>query len=444
MKNLQNFNGRWKLRLRVPNDCRDKLGRLEFVKSLGAISKPEAETRAHALLAEWKRKILEARKTPLSPLLLERVPDSVKEETKLRVESLVDQYPDWTEEVDAESMYVRAATVTAQNAGLVPDTSERSENAVAEALGYYCIPSSHLDEYVKVKLQDLKPRSQNEHISVLKNELFKFFPKIGSSFDRYAVLTWWEAYLGRDEPPAAATLRKYLSHVTAYMRWLIAKGYTDKPNYFADLEPVTKRDAARKRRRPERKPFRDEELARLYSAILDRNKSDGLKELFLLATFTGCRIEEICQLKSNDIYQTSEGIGYIDIPESKTSKGQNRLVPIHPKIEHLILDKAGYIIDIGKICNQYGERSGPLGKKFSRLKKELGFGEDKVFHSLRKTFIDQLKANDTPEVLAADIVGHEVGTMTYGVYASGAPVAKLAPYVYEVCYPELEKAMAHT
>ena len=54
MRNLKfnSNNGQWVVRLVVPKDVRDDIGRYEFKKWLGAISKQEAEILAHQLLAD--------------------------------------------------------------------------------------------------------------------------------------------------------------------------------------------------------------------------------------------------------------------------------------------------------------------------------------------------------------------------------------------------------
>jgi len=84
--------------------------------------------------------------------------------------------------------------------------------------------------------------------------------------------------------------------------------------------------------------------------------------------------------------------------------------------------------------NKYGERSAGISKKFGRLKSELNYDSSKVFHSFRKSFIDKLKQMQCPEQIAADIVGHEIDTMTYGLYASGTPVEQLFMWVDRVEY----------
>ena len=53
----------------------------------------------------------------------------------------------------------------------------------------------------------------------------------------------------------------------------------------------------------------------------------------------------------------------------------------------------------------------PIGKRVGRLKKRLGFGATKVFHSIRKTVITQLEQAGVPESVTADIVGHEKKTI---------------------------------
>ena len=64
-------------------------------------------------------------------------------------------------------------------------------------------------------------------------------------------------------------------------------------------------------------------------------------------------------------------------------------------------------------------RSNAIGKRFSALKQAKEYGGEFVFHSLRKTVASLLKDAEVPEFVAADLLGHEIGTMTYGLYARG-------------------------
>ena len=54
----------------------------------------------------------------------------------------------------------------------------------------------------------------------------------------------------------------------------------------------------------------------------------------------------------------------------------------------------------------------------------MGFDNRYVFHSIRKTVTTLLEQAGVPEGVAADIVGHEKQTMTYGVYSGGSSLAQ--------------------
>ena len=77
----------------------------------------------------------------------------------------------------------------------------------------------------------------------------------------------------------------------------------------------------------------------------------------------------------------------------------------------------------GLTANKYGDRSNGIGKRFGKLKASLGFGQQHVFHSMRKTVVTILENAGVPENVVADIVGHEKTTMTYGLYSGGVSLA---------------------
>ena len=70
----------------------------------------------------------------------------------------------------------------------------------------------------------------------------------------------------------------------------------------------------------------------------------------------------------------------------------------------------------GQKADKYNDRSGAIGSRFSRLKTAAGYGEELVFHSLRKTVATLVENAGVPEGIAADILGHEKKTLSYGLY----------------------------
>ena len=445
MKNLRiSKTGYWQLRLVIPADVRDVLGKREFKKSLGQLTKQEAEIEANLLLSKWKFEILRCRQQ------LKNITGTETNPVNLQHLSFDDDHKKRITRQAVSSLELLAGVPEVSNQDVAHHIRERleddfdisaTEDDVGAYFGIYCKPASYLEQYRLEKLSGLvNKRSEDEHLGVLRNQFIANFPIIDDRFTKRMVEQWWDSFRVCEKPPAPSTLRKYKSHCSAYMRWLRRKEYTLRPNFFDELEPITKREASKKRVIPKRKAFTDTEIGILWSAMISAKKPDKpLQELFLLALYTGCRIEELCQLQECDVKQTETGRLYIDIPVSKTERGEERLVPVHKAIEPIVTSKTGYLVEVGIVNNRYGERSSAIGKRFSRLKSKLNFGADKVFHSTRKTFIDKLKEHGTPEQFAADIVGHEIHTMTYGVYASGAPISTLFQYVDQISYKSLEQ-----
>ena len=101
---------------------------------------------------------------------------------------------------------------------------------------------------------------------------------------------------------------------------------------------------------------------------------------------------------------------------------RNRLVPIHPKIKPLVkrLREAavdGYLVP-STAEGKYGIRSNPLSKRFGHLKTALKFGKGHVFHSIRKTVATQFEQAGVAEGVAADVLGHDKKTLSYGLYSA--------------------------
>jgi integrase len=162
-------------------------------------------------------------------------------------------------------------------------------------------------------------------------------------------------------------------------------------------------------------------------------KDQQLADLIAVAAYSGARIEELCSLKVSAVAGST-----FKVTDAKTTAGV-REVPIHSNLKGTVTRlrksaKDGYLFsNLG--ANKYGDRSNAIGKRFGRLKASLGFGEQHVFHSIRKTFVTLLENAGVSENLAADIVGHEKPRVTYGLYSGGASVVVKAAAVERVKYP---------
>jgi integrase len=175
-----------------------------------------------------------------------------------------------------------------------------------------------------------------------------------------------------------------------------------------------------------RKHFEPKDYHKILGAIRLKNKKDtSLYHVIQLGAYTGCRIEELCSLKVEDVHLPE---GYLQIRDAKTDAG-NRKVPIHSAISELVTElvattEDGFLLS-GLKTNKYDNRSPTLKVMFSTLKTSLGYGPDYVFHSFRKGVATQLEDKEVPIIYAARLLGHKLKDMSYGTYSGGASVETL-------------------
>ena len=154
--------------------------------------------------------------------------------------------------------------------------------------------------------------------------------------------------------------------------------------------------------------------------------------------YTGARISELADLTTDSVIKI-EGISCLKITDAKTEAG-NRLVPIHPVIAVLVQSlqnnsEDSYLITGVKSKGGKDRRADVLGKRFGRLvRNDCQLPSTKVFHCFRNTVATKLEAAGVPENIAADIVGHDKPTMTYGLYSGGSSVSQRLEAITKVFY----------
>jgi integrase len=166
----------------------------------------------------------------------------------------------------------------------------------------------------------------------------------------------------------------------------------------------------------------------------------------VLGLYTGCRIEELCQLHCDDLIQI-EGIWCLDINDDGDKRLKNspskRIVPLHPVLVD-VLNFPGYVEklkekgetrifpELKKISHQYSHAA---SRWFNgRYKKQIGLiikeGEKKTYHSFRHTLSDHLKQKLVSGTIIDELPGHAVEGESMGRYGK--------PYVSKTLY---EKAV---
>ncbi|WP_150757392.1 site-specific integrase [Pseudomonas fluorescens] len=266
-------------------------------------------------------------------------------------------------------------------------------------------------------------------------KLSAYLAKESRQLDFDAISAWLDSL-----KLASKTLTQYLLAGNVFWKWAMKHDarwrdvFKDKANPFENHELPQTRGKERADR--QRKDFQPNEITELHTAALATNHKT-LADLILLGAYTGARIEELCQLKTEHVIK-SDGIESFDIVDSKTAAGI-RVVPIHPALTSIVErlrseSKDGYLIPSDS-KNKYGIRSDALSKAFGRLKEAHGYGRQHVFHSIRKTVITQLVRAGIPGTLIAELVGHETGTVTFDVYSQGASSAQKLDAISKLSLP---------
>jgi integrase len=236
------------------------------------------------------------------------------------------------------------------------------------------------------------------------------------------------------------TINKHVSRVSAFFGWAKKRGYVND-NYFSGLTLKNK-----KQPHEERNVFSNQDLSLIFSTeIFTENKH--LHHFYywlpLIALFTGARIEEICQLHLDDIWEEN-GIWVFDINEDlekklKTSSSK-RLIPVHSKLIDLgILKYASSLRSKKKtrlfpeLKHQRDGYSQAASKWFGRWREKNGLTEDgKTFHSFRHTVGNTLKQKEIPEKQVAAILGHSGKSMTFDRYGKPFKPSVLQPVIEQL------------
>lgn len=468
--NLEKQGGVYHVRMAIPKDAQSAFGnRRVLSKSLGTSSRNEALTLRLPYLTEWKARIQSVRAARLLPEDWKETISShviavqeIKQHHKLK--AIGENLPPLAYKPDqalVDSMLqdkrftdlLKPLIIQRKRNGLVGEIE--FEDALAASVlnafkGFYQSKykltqsqSADLSELI-ADPKSYKPKSPITHARI---EAFKQFgirqglaPKSldiqtsklaklsqylcceGRPLDFDTITAWLDSL-----SYAPKTLRQYIWAGSQYWKWASKydarwrEDFKGKPNPFEGH--VVRQPKARESAGARRKAFSIAHLIKLYTASQEKGLTN-LSSLIILAGYTGARIEELCKLRTEDV-TSIEGVVVLSITDSKTEAGI-RAVPVHPNLSPLVQrlkqqSEDGYLIP-STGGNKYGIRSDLYSKAFGRLKTQLGYGRDYVFHSIRKTFITELHRADVAGVTLAAIVGHETGTVTFDVYSAGPSI----------------------
>ena len=409
--------------LDVPKSVQSILGRRRFVQSLQTESITVAERKITPIVLEWKKMIAVARGDSLDGFDTDSL---IKQVNRVRLDTSVMEKAGLSADEIAE---------VHQDFAMLPNYDKHGNMSYNEELfeatqvvhGDKILLKEHIESYLATT--ELEPKTVDSRRKSLQrlSSKFKFAQDVKRKDTRY----WLNIEIGEKEDKARATLGKLATDCNQYWEYLQLHHSLDLPSPFLKLLPPKNKKKSKTAIKSQRKAFRVEDYHKLITTA--QNKGDDvLSDLIKLAAHTGCRIEELCGLHIEHV--TSDRIV---IEEAKTEAGW-REVPIHPDIQQTVArlkqtSNGKYLIS-GLTFNKYGNRSNAIGKRFGRLKAELGYGPDYVFHSLRRAFSTQLENAGVERTTVARLIGHELSDQTFGGYSDGLHFEKLRSAIANISY----------
>ena len=408
----------WIAFIRVPDDVRHIIGKTQLKKSLKTGDEKEAMRRAIPVVAQWEALFDKARTSPAVSLAekldeLKRVYADVK-----AAEAAAHTDESWLDLQESLGGLESEIEELVRKASATEDTAAMAYKLITGEL--LLIPEI-LPEYLEVTPGTTATKAAK------KLAIERFSPavdNIAQNISRRAVLDYARGL--QSSGLGVTTVRRHMAFLSGF--WMFLRDdnglFGDQGNPFSRV-PLRDGRSRAEARKAARRAFTHEELQRLSAALQSRSNDPSWRQvyhLFLVAVHSGMRIEEIARLKTSDVEDNC-----FSIREAKSSAGI-RKVPIHGDIRAVVSELVsnataeGFLFDTPESAGRRGLR---MGSMFSQLKTELGFGPELTFHSLRKSFASELEAMAVPEITAARLLGHEVKSLSYGIYSSGTPLRQL-------------------
>jgi integrase len=189
-----------------------------------------------------------------------------------------------------------------------------------------------------------------------------------------------------------------------------------------------------------RSPFDTKDLIQLFSSSVFTSlefNHDYQYWLPLLGLYTGCRLEELCQLHISDVI-TDAAIPYFSIDDKHNnqhikSDSSRRDIPIHHELvelgfiqfvnEKLAMQETMLFGYLKPQRSKYGHQPSKWFGKFKHAQKVSD--SKKVFHSFRHTMVESLRQSRAYDYEIKAILGHSSGSITHDIYGSSATAIQL-------------------
>ena len=425
---LTKRNGIYYAQVAVPEDVQHILKTKLLRKSTGSRTRSVAMLEAAPVVEAWKRQIRMAREEPDALLEEMAVLKARAEVEKLDQSIEPNQYGYLPAELEMEAKGLDDSDWLAS----LPPSQARKYIDVLHGDG---VPLPHfMERFIAAHYDKRKAQTEARRYILEATLHIPTLEQITSENAKGWIRA--EAQKPVGERRAVKTMQKASGYLSEYLLWLQDQRLLSDAvvNPFRDL-----RYPKALKQKESYVPLSLDEVLAIRTAAVAKDDLE-LVTFIDIARYTGMRLAEVGALSAESV-DTVDGITCLRVKEdAKTKASAGRLVPVAPTLQRLMAAN-GYPLDTFDLSR----RENAVGKRFGRLKREVlpdGEKRTKCFHSIRKYVATTLEQAGIPEGVAADLVGHEKLTMTYGVYSGGSKLTQLAKAVeaLEAVQPMPEQA----
>ncbi|MBB4606512.1 integrase [Xanthomonas arboricola] len=453
---VRSSSGHWSFRQRVPVDLQKVLGREVIKHTLHTKELPSARLRALMLASGYAQAfdvLRDRRVDRLGKKDMDALVERLSQGASLRDLTLHrTQAPDgtiserWQIDNDEDLRLFRKNQTWANAAEVAAiGALDLGEAAQPQPSRRQATQAIALDKARDGWLASIQSRTLPKTYTIKKTAVESLVAFLGTKTKLHSVtrtdLAHWYQHL-RDKGASTPTLMNKQSYVGGkggFFDWAIASGYYPKDDNPASGHVSYPQREKRARRKLGFKAYDRDQIQAIFSPVNFPRLSPNARWAALIGLYTGARASEVGQLLVADVFN-EDNISCIRISdEGEHQKVKTevslRTVPIHPELLALGFwewvesrKAAGHkrLFPQAKADAMNGQGNW-ITKAFSRYLGEIGKDWPKAkrgFHSLRKTFIQELQGLGVSSELRAQIVGHELDDEHHATYSRNFTVAE--------------------
>lgn len=294
-------------------------------------------------------------------------------------------------------------------------------------------------------LATLKPSTLPKTYTIKKTAIEALVAFLGSKAKVHAITRsdlarWYQDMREKGaSTPTLTNKQSYIGGKGGFFDWAMASGHYPKGDNPASGHVSYSAREKRARKKLGFKAYDRSQIQALFAPVALDRLPESVRWAALIGLYTGARASEVGQLLSKDVFE-EDGIACIRISdEGEHQKVKTevslRTVPLHPELLKMgFLEWVGAKREAGEArlfpaakATAVNGQGNWITKAFSRHLAAVGKDWEPAkrgFHSLRKTFIQELQGAGVVSELRAQIVGHELDDEHHSTYSRAFTVGE--------------------